>query len=103
MLASKGEEMKTTVEIEQQDYLNAVKPFRNGCSFRARFEADGRVLLEPGCYCLVNLLQGADRWFLDRWRENGEKPFEIHLTPETQHEILKIPKCGWCDGTLMAN
>lgn len=62
--------MKTTNEIEQQDYLNAVKPFRNGCSFRAIFESDGRVLLEPGCYCLVNLINGAEKLFFNKWLGN---------------------------------
>ena len=95
--------MKVTVGIEQQDYVNAITPFRNGCSFRARFEADGKVTLEPGCYLLVNLVQGADRWFLDRWRENGKKPFEVAVTPETLHEMLKVRPCSWCGGSLMAN
>jgi len=94
--------MKVTVEIEQSDYINAITPFRNGCSFRARFEADGKVKLESGCYLLVNLVQGADRWFLDRWRENGEAPFEIDVTPETKHEMMKVRPCALCGGSLVA-
>jgi hypothetical protein len=94
--------MKSPPCVKQGDYLKAIRPFRNGCSFRARFEADGRVMLEPGCYCLGNLLQGVDRWFLEQWKANGEKPFEIYPAPETQHGMLKMRECRWCRGTLIA-
>ena len=94
--------MHVTVDIEQQDYIRAITPFRNGCSFRAIFEKDGRVMLEPGCYLLVNLVQGVERWFLDQWKKNNKKPFEISPSPETRHEMLKIKPCHWCGGSLMA-
>jgi len=93
--------MKVTIEIEEQDYINAITPFRNGCAFRARFEADGKVTLEPGCYLLVNLVGGVERQFLDQWRANGEKPFEIHITQETRHRMMEVRPCAWCGGALV--
>lgn len=92
--------MKATIEIEQTDYLKAITPFRNGCSFRALFEPDGRVLLEPGCYLLVNLVQGADRVFLDWWRANNKKPFAADVTPETIMAMKAMRTCSWCGGSL---
>ena len=90
--------MKITIEIDQQDYINACTPFNNGCSFRPVIMANGDVYLDSGCYLLVNLVQGADRYFLGLYVANGNKPFKIDATPETKHELLKMPACKWCGG-----
>ena len=95
--------MKVTIEIEQQDYLNAVRPVRNGCAFRALFEADGRVLLEPGCYLLVNLVHGAERVLYERWLANRKEPIEVDVNPATSVAMKSMRPCGWCGGALLAN
>jgi len=92
--------MIVTVQIEDADYVNATKPFYNGCSFRAIFMADGYVFLEPGCYFLVNLAQGAERYFYEQWKAAGKKPFRVELSPEAKMEIMGEKPCRHCGGHL---
>lgn len=81
--------------IEQKEYINAVRPFRNGCSFKLLTQ-DGTTLIEPGCYLLVNLLQGVELELYRKWLENSMKPFKVDLLPETIQEIESMHSCVWC-------
>ena len=90
------------IEVEQQDYVNAIQPFLNGCSFRALFEADGRVLLEPGCYLLIRLVRGFEKILYERWLENKSLPVEIHVTPTTLLDMKLIRPCTHCGGAMHA-
>jgi hypothetical protein len=83
--------------LEQKDYINAVTPFRNGCAFRAVVKNDGKVLLEPGCYLLINLISGADKVIYDMWLKNGEEPVEVEIEPETAKAIKDLKPCKWCN------
>jgi len=86
--------------MEEQDYIEAVTPFRNGCGYRAIFKANGDVFIDYGCYHLMRLQVGADREIAQMLIRNDDKPIKIDIKPETKIAILKIPPCERCGDTL---
>lgn len=92
--------MKITIEMEDKDFLKSTAPFWNGCSFRPIFKADGTVWLDIGCYLLVNLITGVERHFYEMWRDNGEQPFKIDVSPEIKMQMMQEKPCRHCGGAM---
>ena len=90
------------IELEQQDYVKAIRPFLNGCSFRALFESDGRVLLEPGCYLLLLLMRDHEKVLYKQWLANKSLPFEVNVIPETLLKMKSMRPCVHCGGSKHA-
>ena len=96
--------------IEPNDFVEALTPFYNGCSYIAYIEEDD-VFIGFGCYCLVNLQTGAKAIFRDKIYNNKiAKRFSIKELCETNSDyykareaILKMKdcKCSHCDGTVL--
>lgn len=80
--------------ISDNDYIKAVTPFLNGCTFRVFvITKDNKVFIEPGCYCLKNLLHGAEYEIYKMWKQNNELPLEIFVSDETRLKLLKMENC----------
>ena len=98
--------------LEPKDFIEALTPFYNGCKFIAYVEKDD-VKIGYGCYCLVNLLQGANKILSDRIRysKEGERSrFSIKEFcqseddyQEARQSIITMidSKCTHCDGTVL--
>lgn len=84
-----------------QELIAALTPFLNGCSFRAIIDGNNTVRIEPGCYLLINLVQGFERQLYRNWLCNSETPFPMTVQPEVTQQIMKLPLCKWCGGTLI--
>lgn len=86
--------------LESEDFLKAFTPFFNGCDFKMIMKQNGDVFCDIGCYLLINLLNGAEKYLFEKYKENGDKPFKINIPVEVRVEILKQPPCRHCGGTL---
>ena len=49
------------MRIETVEFIEALKTFRNGCSFRFKKDTKGYYITH-GCSCFINLLTGSDRY-----------------------------------------
>jgi hypothetical protein len=88
------------VALEPEDYVAATQPFRNGCSFRAVVKRDGSLALRIGCYCLVNLLQGAEAVLYERIWGTHQRELPIAVPLEARAAILKTQPCAHCGGLV---
>ena len=86
--------------FDDNDYLEATKPFYNGCGFRPIVKRDGTVRLDVGCYLLINLITGAKKALYSKYLENGGHPFQIELSPEAKAEMLSRKQCRHCGGAI---
>jgi hypothetical protein len=84
--------------FDDKDYLDATTTFYNGCGFKPIFKLDGTVWLDVGCYLLVNLITGAKKMLYTKWRENGDQPFEIEMSPEAKLLMMSQTPCRHCGG-----
>jgi len=86
------------VMLDDSEYIEAITPSKNGCTFRLIVKRGGVFLIEPGCYLLVNLMNPVETYLYDRWRTNNKKPFEIKMHENLKLELLKINPCRHCGG-----
>ena len=98
--------------LEPKDFVEALTPFHNGCAFIAYVEKDD-VKIGYGCYCLVNLVTGANRILSDRIRyskEGESSRFSIKEFCQSEDDYYNARqaiitmnecKCSHCDGTVL--
>lgn len=86
--------------IENEEYIKAFMPHRNGCKFSLIINNDGDVYFTAGCDLRPNLLTGADRFLWEMFSLNNEKPAKLNISPELKIELIKIKPCKNCGGTL---
>lgn len=93
------------ITFDRNDILEAVKPFWNGCSFRAIQREDG-MSIEIGCYHLTNLQTGAGKALQEiifKNSKNEVKLSDLELSEphqEIQYAVLSIrEQCIYCGGT----
>lgn len=91
-------------EITLADGILSRKKFLNGCNFRIQ-SIGGKKSIGPGCYLLVNLIQGAEyylwRWIKENRDEEGFAPLPDE--PEIHQAIVKIMgerPCSCCGGDI---
>ena len=84
--------------LEESDYIEAITPFRNGCSFRPTFKQNGDVYLGYGCECFVNLVTGAEEQFVRMIRRSNDKLIKLDISPEIRVAMLKVEPCKLCGG-----
>ena len=100
--------MIVDIKFQANDYLKALKPYRNGCAFNLKVKTDGALMLSPGCYLLVSLIQGSD---YELWRlidKSLEKEIDIRRLSHDEHikeieyKILNadLGQCQHCKGTI---
>ncbi len=89
------------IEIEDKDYIKAITPFRNGCSFKPLIKSNGDIYIDVGCCLYPNLLDDTGAHILYKFIENGKKPYKISISPETKTHILSIIPCKCCGGLIM--
>lgn len=85
------------VIIEDNDWIEATKPAFNGCKYRLFFKADGRVMIDIGCYHLVFLQWGFNKYLQGQIPEGG---LEIKCSPELKNRFLTLPNCPRCHAPL---
>lgn len=85
------------VIIEDADYIEALRPFNNGCSFKLAPEnhASGKPQIMYGCYLLQYLVQGAELVLMGRVKAAPAQRLPIDVSAETL-AILRQFKCRHC-------
>ena len=92
--------------IELKDYIEALTPFRNGCSYKAYIDGD-RIQIGYGCYGVhINFCSGIQEYLMRKLGTMGDPKIDIkelpneNSIPEIHREICKIEPCLVCGGTL---
>tara|TARA_R110001632_G_scaffold161915_2_gene280267 strand:- start:1686 stop:1982 length:297 start_codon:yes stop_codon:yes gene_type:complete len=91
------------MKIETKEILKALKPFRNGCSYRTEIK-NGEIKILTGCYHLINLLTGAEKYLQGLCGNTGYVLSQDHLLEHVEEVKLAIlsnhEPCKHCSNEL---
>ena len=86
--------------FEKKDYVKAITPFPNGCAFKAIFDGDD-TYLTYGCYCLINLLTGAEEQFKNLLEQtSSNNTIKLNISADIRSAMEDVPPCKHCGGSI---
>lgn len=93
------------VIMEEEDWIELVKPFYNGCKFRITIK-NGECYIGVGCYPYTIGFTSKGRYVLQLLGIDGntisdgdyDKLYNINVSPKLKLNFLKMEQCSECGG-----